>query len=96
MLGFGQFDILDIESLEKLIETHIDLTQTTWLYQLSILNKILASGLDLPVTVDYEPLISWKFNTSGPLFNWIDPVSEFHPRGRLVLNSLENSGRDLF
>ena len=29
MLGFGQFDIPDIESLEKLIETHIDLTQTT-------------------------------------------------------------------
>ena len=27
MLGFGQFDIIDIESLEKLIETHIDLTQ---------------------------------------------------------------------
>ena len=27
MLGFGQFDFQDIESLEKLIETHIDLTQ---------------------------------------------------------------------
>ena len=27
MLGFGQFGILAIESLEKLIETHIDLTQ---------------------------------------------------------------------
>ena len=26
-LGFGQVDILDIESLEQLIETHIDLTK---------------------------------------------------------------------
>ena len=32
MLSFGQFDILDIESLEKLIETHIDLTQANQLY----------------------------------------------------------------
>ena len=28
MLSFGQFDILDIEDLERLIESHIDLTQT--------------------------------------------------------------------
>ena len=27
MLSFGQFDILDIEELERLIESHIDLTQ---------------------------------------------------------------------
>ena len=28
MLSFGQFDIPDIEDLERLIESHIDLTQT--------------------------------------------------------------------
>ena len=28
MLSFGQFDILDIEDLERLIESHIELTQT--------------------------------------------------------------------
>ena len=27
MLSFGQFDIPDIEDLERLIESHIDLTQ---------------------------------------------------------------------
>ena len=42
MLGFGQFDILILESLEKLIETHIDLTQANSFINSVFLIKLLS------------------------------------------------------